>query len=77
MTQVLWVMPRAGRVALQVFDVRGRMIRTLADGRFPSGRHSLAWDGVDGAGRPVASGVYWVRLRAADQTAVQRVVRLH
>jgi hypothetical protein len=47
-----------------VFNVAGRLVRTLADGPFAAGRHRRIWDGTDGRGNPVAAGVYFARLDA-------------
>ncbi|MCB9515666.1 MAG: T9SS type A sorting domain-containing protein [Candidatus Latescibacteria bacterium] len=47
---------------LEVFDVRGRLVRVLAEGVFAAGEHSAVWDGRDGEGRPQGSGVYFSRL---------------
>lgn len=52
------------RVALVVFDIRGRLIRTLVDGERPAGYHSVIWQGTDSAGRKVASGLYFYRMIA-------------
>jgi flagellar hook assembly protein FlgD len=49
-----------------VYDVAGRIVRTLADGTLASGRHEQTWDGRDEAGKTVAAGVYFVRLDADD-----------
>jgi hypothetical protein len=46
---------QGGRAKLRVFDVRGRVVATLADGSFEAGRHELVWDG------PKAAGVYFFR----------------
>ena len=54
-------------VDLGVFDVAGRRVATLRDGRFPAGRHESIWNGEDEQGQPVASGVYYVLLRADGQ----------
>jgi len=51
-----------GNVELNVYDVRGRLVRTLHSGAMPAGEHIAAWNGVDNAGAPVASGVYLLRL---------------
>ncbi|MFH1843278.1 MAG: FlgD immunoglobulin-like domain containing protein, partial [bacterium] len=58
-----------GPVKVTVYDLLGRRVRTLADGRFGVGLHRLPWDGQDEAGETVAAGVYCVRLD--DGTAVQ------
>jgi len=50
---------------LVVLDVRGRRVRTLVDGICPAGTTEVYWDGRDDAGRPVPSGSYLYRLRAA------------
>ena len=62
------------RVDLTVHDVAGRVVRHLAAGWLPGGRHELAWDARDDRGRRVAAGVYWLRLRAAGLVWSRRVV---
>jgi hypothetical protein len=54
-------LPKTGKVKMQVYDVSGRLVRTLADRVFPAGKHTLTWDGTDNAGKQVARGVYFVR----------------
>jgi len=48
--------------ALTVYDVRGRLVRRLLDAPLGHGDHSVDWDGLDGAGLPVASGCYLLAL---------------
>ncbi|HSQ59504.1 MAG TPA: FlgD immunoglobulin-like domain containing protein, partial [Acidobacteriota bacterium] len=55
---------RAATVRLRVFDVRGRLVRVLADGAYPAGLSLVAWDGRDGTGRDAATGTYFYRLEA-------------
>ncbi|RMF59684.1 MAG: T9SS C-terminal target domain-containing protein [Bacteroidetes bacterium] len=50
-------------VHLEVFDLQGRRVATLADGLLPPGSNLAAWDGRDDEGRLLASGVYVLRLR--------------
>jgi hypothetical protein len=61
-TTIKYGLPSAGHVLLCVYDVAGRLVRTLIDGNRPAGWHEAAWDGLDEAGRPAASGVYFCRL---------------
>jgi hypothetical protein len=56
---------RADRVEVKIFDVGGRLVRTLADRQFTAGPHDLVWDGVDNSGRQVARGVYFTRVKYA------------
>ncbi|HEX7070066.1 MAG TPA: PQQ-binding-like beta-propeller repeat protein [Rhodothermales bacterium] len=74
----LWFsVPVDARVSLEIFDVLGRRVRTLADQNWTAGRHSVAWDGRDDSGQGVASGVYFCRARTGSTTAVRRMVLLH
>jgi len=59
-----------------VYDVAGRLVRIVADEERPAGRTELAWDGADGNGRPVAAGVYLVRVEAGNRTARGKAVLL-
>ncbi len=67
-------LPRAGAVSLAVFDSSGRLVRTLAAGALPAGRHAVAWDGRDDAGRAVASGAFVVRLDAGGERRSAKLV---
>jgi hypothetical protein len=58
---------------IDLFDVGGRRVRTLADRTFAAGAHVIPWDGRDDAGVPAGRGVYFARLSTAG---VQRTVRL-
>ena len=74
--RVSFTLAAAGHVRLDVFDVRGRRVRTLVDARRDAGRHDVAWDGRDAGGRPAPSGVYFVRLEALGQQRHARLVRV-
>ena len=63
-----------GKVRIEVFDVLGRRVATIADRVFSAGRHRLAWDGRDDGGRPVASGVYLCRLDAGERRETRKMV---
>jgi hypothetical protein len=76
-TIVAFELPRAGNVAVHVYDVTGRAVRTLFEGPAAAGRHTLGWDGRDGAGRATAAGVYLVKLRGSGgEELAQKLVRL-
>jgi hypothetical protein len=75
-TAIPFVLPEAGRVRLRVFDLEGRLVRTLVDGVRPAGRQEVRWDGRDDRGRPVSSGVYLVRLEAAGEKLSRKMVLL-
>jgi len=56
------VPPEGGVVTLRIYDVSGRAVRTLVNGAQAPGRNTVMWDGLNDAGVPVATGVYFYRL---------------
>jgi hypothetical protein len=62
-TSIRFFVARDGaRVRMSVYDVAGRLVSDLVDGPATAGEHTARWDGTDAGGKPVASGVYFVRL---------------
>jgi hypothetical protein len=72
-TQVAFQLPTASAVRVEVFDARGGLVRTLADCELPGGRHVVVWDGLQAAGVPAASGVYYCRVEAGPQALACRL----
>ncbi|RKZ13762.1 hypothetical protein DRQ53_12865, partial [bacterium] len=72
-TTIQLVLPGTGQLSLRVFDLRGRLVRTLHEGRLGPGPHDFAFDGRDNQGRSIASGAYMVR---ADGEHIQRVQKV-
>ena len=54
----------AQTVSLKIFDVRGRLIKTLANSRMSEGAHQITWDKSDEAGNTVSAGIYILRFDA-------------
>ena len=76
-TTVSYEVPNGGgRVLVRIFDVSGRLVRTLVDESQPAGQRSVVWDGLDDEGRPLASGVYLARLSAAGVESEGKMVLL-
>jgi hypothetical protein len=64
-TRITFSMPVAGWATLTVFNMLGQEVRTVWSGPAAAGINSLTWNAVDGAGRNVASGLYFYRLTVA------------
>ncbi len=76
-TEIVFRLPGARPVTLEVFAADGRLVRTLAGGRrLPAGEHRVVWDGRDDGGARVGSGVYLYRLKAGDSIETRRLTRL-
>ena len=73
---IAWDLPRAGDLEVRVFDVAGRMVRTLRGGPAEAGPGSLVWRGRDDEGRAVAAGVYFCRLRAGRDERILKLTLL-
>jgi flagellar hook assembly protein FlgD len=76
MTRIRYRLPAPARVVLEVFDVHGRKVTTLLDGKEPAGEATVVWDGKDAGGAGVASGVYFCRMRTTDQTITRKMILL-
>jgi hypothetical protein len=74
-TSIRFDLAQATHAQLAVFDVRGRLIRTLVDAPLAPGPHQVRWDGRAADGAPQASGVYYYRLMAGKET-LQRTMQL-
>ncbi|HUK64115.1 MAG TPA: FlgD immunoglobulin-like domain containing protein, partial [Dongiaceae bacterium] len=69
---IRFALPRATTMVLEIYDVHGRRVRTLASGNAAAGDHTLVWDLRGDNGTLAASGLYFVRLRADGVTRVVR-----
>lgn len=72
-TKIVYGLQDPARATLRIFDASGRLVRVLVDGQRATGPHEAYWDGTDGAGRAVASGVYFYRLDAGAFGRTERM----
>lgn len=75
-TTISWRRAAAGPLEVAVFDLRGRLIDVLLDVDSAAADGVLRWNGTDGSGRSVPSGVYFVRLRGDPGVQARRMVTL-
>jgi len=75
-TVIGFTLPEGGNVSLTVYDVGGRIVRTLATGSLGAGFHEMWWDGTNDRGQRVAPGFYGYRLEAGGITSARRLVVL-
>jgi len=71
--QFRFALPQAGRVELEIHDLLGRRVASLADREFAAGVHRLTWDGTAAGGR-VSAGMYFARFRSGRWTTTKSVV---
>jgi hypothetical protein len=69
-------LPSAAHVKLLIFNVRGQLVRTLVDEEMSAGVKKVKWNGRDGTGRAVASGIYFYRVRAGEFSDTKKMILL-
>ncbi|MDZ7724340.1 MAG: T9SS type A sorting domain-containing protein [candidate division KSB1 bacterium] len=57
-----------------LYDIQGRKVSTLFNSTVESGRHSVIWQGLDAFGNPVASGMYFYRIRYQDHAITRKML---
>ncbi len=74
LTTIKFDLPRDGHVALRIFDLSGRVVRTLVDENLARATHEYQWDGSDDAGHRVASGTYYYRVESDQNAATGKMM---
>ena len=72
-TRIAFDLPADETVNLVIYDVSGRAVRVLERNQLPAGTYIRTWDGRDGSGHSLASGIYFYRLTAGSFTATKRM----
>ena len=62
-------LPEAGFLSIKVYDIAGRIVFTLFDGRTAAGQHSAVWDATANV-----SGVYFIHMKAAEFSSVEKLL---
>jgi len=75
-TTIRFGLLHSGEVKLNIYDLRGRRVRDLVHGVWAAGHHAVQWDGRDGRGKMMASGVYVARLKTAAEVMQHRMLLL-
>jgi hypothetical protein len=75
-TTVSYSLPKASDAQLTVYNLKGQLVRTLADEYKAAGEHHVVWDGRDNNSKQVSSGVYFIRLKAEGNFLTHKVLML-
>ncbi|MBI4727542.1 T9SS type A sorting domain-containing protein, partial [candidate division TA06 bacterium] len=65
---------KSGQVSLKIYNALGQLVKTLVNEAKPAGAYRVEWDGKDGGGLKVSSGVYIYRLQAGDFIDTKKMV---
>jgi hypothetical protein len=75
-TTISYHLSQAAQVALVIYDIAGRRVKTVVNELEPEGYYQILWDGVDDLGNKVGSGIYFYRLEAGPFQHTRRLVLL-
>lgn len=75
-TQIRFSVPKDGTARLTIHDISGRLVRVIVNGWMPAGTYMKEWDARNDQGRAVASGVYFYRLEAGQNSVTRKAVLL-
>ncbi len=75
-TTIAFQIPRADDVHLIIYNQLGQHVATLVDQPLSAGNHDVVWNGLDGKGKPVSSGLYFYRLVSGQQQMVGKMTFL-
>ena len=73
-TTIKYQLAAAQMVSLKVYAITGQLVRSLVAGHEQAGSYEVTWDSRDSRGNRVASGVYFVKLEAGDNTATGKLL---
>lgn len=73
-TAISFSVKDAGAVRIEIYNVKGQLVRTLVNAEFASGHYKAVFDGKDNSGRPISSGVYYYRMTAPGYVNTRRMV---
>jgi DNA-binding transcriptional regulator YhcF (GntR family) len=73
-TTIQYVTPAEGQVTIQIYDIQGKLIRSLLHEFQSAGTHTLRWDGLNETGTRVPSGTYFLRVTAGTEKVSKRII---
>ena len=73
-TNIEFTVPKYQHVSLVVYDILGRVVKTLVNEERHAGQHRVTWNSTNNLGLEVSSGVYFYQLKSADMTKVHKMM---
>ncbi|MCK5547382.1 MAG: T9SS type A sorting domain-containing protein, partial [Thermoplasmata archaeon] len=76
-TTISFTVPEKAHATLSIFNIEGKLVKTLVNNTLEEGYKQTTWDGTDSHGNAVSSGVYFYRLRAGGKALTRKMVVIH
>ncbi len=65
-----------GLVKIDIYNVKGQLVKTLVNGNMNAGKHNIVWNGRDNAGNAVSSGVYFFKMSAGKYSSTKKMIMM-
>ncbi|MCD6161267.1 MAG: S8 family serine peptidase [candidate division Zixibacteria bacterium] len=75
-TEISFNLPVSGYTTLEIYDIIGRRVKTLVSEELNAGTHTVTWNSSDNSDNSVASGVYFYKLKQADDVVTKKMMML-
>jgi hypothetical protein len=75
-TSIRYCLAKEDHVSLDVYNLKGQLVKNLYSGISDSGSHTVIWNGIDNSGSACSSGVYFYKLRTSSSTMVRKMLML-
>jgi flagellar hook assembly protein FlgD len=62
------------KVSFQIFDINGRLIKTLLDEEMQQGSHQLTWNAKDEKGKIVSGGIYFLKMQRGNYSETKKLI---
>ena len=73
-TNIAYSVKEAGNVTLQVYNIKGQLVKTLVDDVKETGKHTTIWAGTDNSNKSVSSGVYFYKMKSGNYTSTKKMI---
>jgi len=73
-TTIIYALPEDSQVKLQIFNMRGEVVRELVNGKQAAGFYNITWNGSGANGQRLPSGIYFYRLNTGNYRNVKKLV---
>jgi flagellar hook assembly protein FlgD len=73
-TTISFDLKENAQVSIDIYNIKGQRVATVADGNFNAGRHSIIWKGTDLHGNSVSSGVYFYKMSSGTYTKTKKMI---
>jgi len=66
--------PKSGAVKISIYNIKGELVKSLADKTFSKGPHTISWDGTDKSGRSIATGIYFCSIKTEKNSTTRKLI---